>query len=151
MCFYIFDEHVMVLVALASREMGFDHSGSVFSWDGSGQKWLFRAFQGCVFGRNATIVNFMKIIFDPAKDAGNREKHGLSLEDAAHLDWENALMWNDTRHDYGEPRQVALALLAQRVHVVVFVERQEGRRIISLRKANVKEVMHYVNTLAVQD
>ncbi len=30
----------------------------------------------------------MKIEFDPAKDASNHEKHGVSLTLAAELDWE---------------------------------------------------------------
>ncbi|MBF0308827.1 MAG: BrnT family toxin [Magnetococcales bacterium] len=85
-----------------------------------------------------------KMCFDPDKDVGNREKHGLSLAEAAHLDWENALVWEDTWREYDEARQVALAVLGTRVHVVVFVDRVEERRIISLRKANVKEVMRYV-------
>ncbi|MBF0109164.1 MAG: BrnT family toxin [Magnetococcales bacterium] len=86
----------------------------------------------------------MKIRHDSAKDLINREKHGLSLAEAAHLDWDQALIWEDTRRDYGEIRQIALAVLGTRVHVVVFVDRMDVRRIISLRKANVKEVMRYV-------
>ncbi|MBF0339993.1 MAG: BrnT family toxin [Magnetococcales bacterium] len=87
----------------------------------------------------------MKITYDPAKETTNREKHGFSLAEAVHLDWDNALIWEDTRHDYGETRQVALAVLGTRVHVVVFVDRTDGRRIISFRRANVKEVMRYVD------
>ncbi|MBF0160636.1 MAG: BrnT family toxin [Magnetococcales bacterium] len=93
----------------------------------------------------------MKIIRDPVKDIINREKHGLSLAEAAHLDWDKALIWEDTRRDYGESRQVALAVLGTRVHVVVFVDRTDGRRIISLRKANVKEVMRYVEEFEGED
>lgn len=89
----------------------------------------------------------MEITYDPAKEASNREKHDLSLGDAACVDWSNALIWGDTRRDYGEPRQIAIAILGRRVHVVVFVDRPDGRRIISLRKANVKEVMRYVNAI----
>ncbi|MBF0438396.1 MAG: BrnT family toxin [Magnetococcales bacterium] len=88
----------------------------------------------------------MKMICDPSKDAINQEKHGLSLIDAIHLDWEHALIWEDTRHDYGEVRQVALATLGNRVHVVVFVDLLNDRRIISLRKANAREVTRYVGS-----
>ena len=42
-------------------------------------------------------------------------------------------------------RLIALAMLDRRVHVVVFVDRPNNHRIISLRKANVKEVMRYVD------
>ncbi|MEO5332931.1 MAG: BrnT family toxin [Magnetococcus sp. YQC-5] len=93
-----------------------------------------------------TTLCDMKLIYDPTKDACNQEKHGLSLQEAIHLNWDNALIWKDTRHDYGEVRQVALATLGNRVHVVVFVDLPHGRRIISLRKANAREVTRYVNS-----
>ena len=44
------------------------------------------------------------IDFDPAKDLANRAKHGLSLADAAELDWDAANIVPDTRFDYGELR-----------------------------------------------
>ena len=86
----------------------------------------------------------MDIIFDSAKDVANINKHGLSLADAAKLDWETALVWPDTRYDYCEERQAALAALGRRVFFVGFVDRPEGRRIITLRKANAREVKRYV-------
>jgi len=85
----------------------------------------------------------MDVTFDPTKDAANRAKHGLSLTLAGSLDWESALVWTDIRSDYGETRQCALALLANRVHFVAFVDRSSARRIISLRKANEREVRRY--------
>ena len=86
----------------------------------------------------------MNIIFDPVKDAKNIDKHGVSLELATQLEWDSALIWPDTRQAYGEPRECALALLAARVYFVAFVDRAGSRRIISLRKANPKEVNRYV-------
>jgi hypothetical protein len=35
----------------------------------------------------------MQIEFDPAKDAANLARHGVSLAIAGRLDWENALIW----------------------------------------------------------
>jgi uncharacterized DUF497 family protein len=49
----------------------------------------------------------------------------------------------DLRHEYGEERQIGYAPLDGRLHCVVFVERDAGRRIISLRKANNREVKRY--------
>ena len=89
----------------------------------------------------------MRIDFDPAKDAANLAKHGVSLMEAGRFDWENALIWTDTRQHYGEPRQAALGLIDERVHFVAFVERGNVRRIISLRKANYREAKYYVETL----
>ena len=42
---------------------------------------------------------------------------------------------------------IALAPLSDRLYVVAFVDRDSLRRIISLRKANRREVNHYVNSL----
>jgi uncharacterized protein len=85
----------------------------------------------------------MEITFDLAKDAANIDKHGVSLADAGKLDWENALIWLDMRNNYGEPRHSALGELGGRIYSVAFVDRPEGRRIISLRKANLREVKYY--------
>lgn len=85
----------------------------------------------------------MNITFDPAKDEANQVKHGVSLVQAMQLDWDNALVSPDGRREYGEPRQVALAPMAERLWVVVFTDRPEGRRIISLRKANLREYRRY--------
>jgi len=87
----------------------------------------------------------MKIEFDPAKDAANVQKHGVSLALVNDLDWNRALTWFDSRHNYGEPRQCALALLGDRLYFVAFVDRGECRRIISLRKTNNREKLHYAN------
>ena len=81
--------------------------------------------------------------FDPAKDAVNLAKHGVSLSEAARLDWDRALVSPDDRHEYGKQRQVALAPMDGRLWVVVFTDRPEGRRVISLRKANLREYRHY--------
>jgi uncharacterized DUF497 family protein len=87
----------------------------------------------------------MKITFDPAKDAINQEKHGVSLSDGARLEWDTALLWPDTRKDYGEDRVSGLVLIGTRLYCVVFTDRGEMRRIISLRKANDREVRSYVS------
>ena len=81
--------------------------------------------------------------FDPAKDAANLAKHGVSLAAAGHLDWEEALISQDDRGAYGELRLVALAPMDGRLWVVVYTDRPEGRRVISLRKANLREYRHY--------
>jgi uncharacterized DUF497 family protein len=88
----------------------------------------------------------MRIEFDPAKDASNQEKHGLSLGLAAALDWDVALVWVDDRYAYGELRMIALAPETGILYYVAFVDRGDARRIISLRKANRREVKHYVQS-----
>jgi uncharacterized DUF497 family protein len=87
----------------------------------------------------------MQIEFDPAKDTANVQKHGVSLAMAAELDWDSALVWQDSRKAYNEDRHSALALLfvQSRLYSVAFVDRGAVRRIISLRKANDREKVRY--------
>ena len=89
----------------------------------------------------------MRIEFDPEKDRINQGKHGLSLVLASELDWQNSLDWIDTRKNYGEIRVIALAPSTGILYYVAYVDRIESRRIISLRKANRREVKHYVSNI----
>lgn len=86
----------------------------------------------------------MRIVFDPNKNRLNLAKHGLSLALAADVEWDDALVWVDERMDYGEPRLVALVPMSGTLYCVAFVDRDHTRRIISLRRANRREVKHYV-------
>lgn len=86
----------------------------------------------------------MRMEFDPAKDISNQSKHGVSLSLAIELDWEAALVWVDERVEYGETRMIALAPKTETLYYVAFVDRGNVRRIISLRRANRREVKYYV-------
>ena len=92
----------------------------------------------------------VNITFDSDKDASNVAKHGVSLADAVGFEWETAVVWPDTRRDYGEARMVALGYVGLRIMVLVFTDRPADqpteRRIISLRKANTREVQRYAET-----
>lgn len=88
----------------------------------------------------------MKITFDHAKDAANLAKHGVSLGDGARIEWDSAVVWPDTRRAYGESRQCGIGYIGLRLFFVAFVDRADGRRIISLRKANSREIRHYAET-----
>ena len=89
----------------------------------------------------------MKVEFDATKDAGNQAKHGVSLALAGELDWEAALVWVDERFEYAELRMIALAPKTNILYYVDFVDRGAKRRIISLRRANRREVKHYVENI----
>lgn len=82
----------------------------------------------------------MKITCDPGKNAANLARHGVSLNMAAELEWDTAVTWLDARKDYGEPRMCGIGYLGLRLY---FVDRANGRRIISLRKANLRERNFY--------
>jgi uncharacterized DUF497 family protein len=87
----------------------------------------------------------MEIEFDHAKDATNRQTHGVSLSLAASFEWEVAQIEPDERHDYSETRLVAVGPIGDRIHVLVFTVRGDKLRVISLRKANRREVTKYVD------
>jgi uncharacterized DUF497 family protein len=87
----------------------------------------------------------MQIEFDATKDAANQRKHaGVSLALANELEWDTLQCKEDTRHNYGESRMAGFAFIGQRLYGVVFVDRGDVRRVISLRKANQREVKRYV-------
>ena len=89
----------------------------------------------------------MEIEFDPAKDANNIVKHGISLAVAESLEWDFLLAMEDTSNSYGEIRMVGFAPIGQKVYCVVFTERDYAYRIISLRKALPKEVRAYASQI----
>jgi uncharacterized DUF497 family protein len=85
----------------------------------------------------------MEFEWDEAKDAVNRAKHGLSLGEAARMDWTVGSNLVDLRQAYGEIRVTRFASLDGRLHVCVFTERNSRLRIISLRKANQREIRQH--------
>lgn len=80
---------------------------------------------------------------DPVKDDRNIAARGLSWGLAEQLNWDTALIWEDNRKDYGERRYCVLGFLENRLHSVVFTPRAGRPRVISLRKANKREVKRY--------
>ena len=85
----------------------------------------------------------MRYVFDPAKDAVNRAKHGVSLALAEVLFSGPHVRMIDDRFDYGEVREIAFGLVNDRLFVCVYADRRGERRVISLRKANRREVRRY--------
>ena len=86
----------------------------------------------------------MRIEYDLKKNLSNQRKHGVSLALARELEWDDALVWVDERIDYGELRMIALVPQTATLYYVAFVQRGVVRRIISLRRANRREVRYYV-------
>ncbi|WP_019624814.1 BrnT family toxin [Thioalkalivibrio thiocyanoxidans] len=86
----------------------------------------------------------MGIEFDADKDAANLAKRGVSLGDALGLEWDTLLAMEDRRKSYGERRMLGDALMGERLYCVAFTDRSSVRRIISLRKANNREIVRYV-------
>lgn len=87
----------------------------------------------------------MRYTYDHAKQAANVTKHGVFFTAANEFEWETALVAVDSRHAYGETRFTAVGLIGDRVYVMVFNLRETSVRIISLRRANKRELKHYEN------
>ena len=81
----------------------------------------------------------MKYEWDEAKNRKNLAKHGLSFEDAAEVFSGLCVTFEDDRFEYGEERLITLGLLAGRLVVMAHSPRDEGTRIISMRKGNRRE------------
>ncbi|MFA7496518.1 MAG: BrnT family toxin [Acidithiobacillus sp.] len=84
--------------------------------------------------------------WDEAKRQINLEKHGVDFVDASKM-WDGImLVAEDVRREYGESRYVGIGRIEGRLMVVVYTDRSINVvRIISLRKANSREVRFYEN------
>ena len=85
----------------------------------------------------------VKYVFDPAKDVVNNAKHGVSLALAEVLFSGPHVTTTDDRFEYGEVREIAFGLIKDRLFMCVYADRGPERRVISLRKANKREVKRY--------
>jgi len=85
----------------------------------------------------------MRIEYDATKDRRNVEQRGISFDSAAQLLDSEPLIVEDTRRDYRERRFIAYGWLGDRLHVCVYTLRGDAYRIISLRKANRREIGAY--------
>ncbi len=87
----------------------------------------------------------IEIEFNQDKSDKNFDERGIHFDSAKFFNWDSALVWEDTRKDYKEKRYSAIGFINNRLHVLVFTTRNEALRIISLRKANKREVKQHDN------
>jgi len=90
-------------------------------------------------------VNFE---WDEEKNALNQVKHGIGFEEAQEIFKGPVYAQPDTRHDYGENREISMGVLADSATlVVVHTDRNDITRLISARKANKRERIIYYEYL----
>lgn len=89
----------------------------------------------------------MKYEWDETKNQKNVAKHGLSFEDADLVFAGPCVTFEDDRFAYGEERLITLGLLAGRLVVIAHSPRDNGTRIISMRKGNRREQEIYQERL----
>lgn len=88
----------------------------------------------------------MRYAHDSKKLAVNVAKHQVWFHEAEGFEWETAVILIDDRQRYSEARFKATGYIGLRLLVMVFTLRETAVRIISLRKANVREVNRYAKT-----
>ena len=81
--------------------------------------------------------------WDEAKRIKTFTERGLDFAEAGRVFAGHIFTIPDTRTNYGEPRFITVGRLDGRMVVIVWTPRGEGRRIISMRKANEREQDKY--------
>lgn len=85
-------------------------------------EWDKQKSDACFASRGFDFAYVTKTFLDPAK-----------------------IIQKDARYDYGEARYVLLGKIESRLFCVIYTIRRGTMRIISARKANVREVAYYDN------
>lgn len=85
----------------------------------------------------------MGMEYDPKKSVRNFEQRGFGFDLVHQFDWTTSVSFPDSRFDYGEERVIEIGFIRNRLHVLVWTERNGKRRVISLRKANAREQRQY--------
>lgn len=86
----------------------------------------------------------MRYEWDEAKRESNLRKHAIDFAKVERFDWSSAAIEPNDRMP-GENRLQATGYLDAQVVVIVYVERGEATRIISMRRATPKEKRRFAN------
>lgn len=81
----------------------------------------------------------MQFEWDENKRQANIEKHGIDCADAVKIFDGFVSSQEDLRADYGEKRYVTIGLLEGVEVAVIHTQRGDNTRIISIRRARIKE------------
>lgn len=85
----------------------------------------------------------MRFEWDEVKRRRALQERQLDFANVAHIDWATAVTLEDTRRSYPEPRYITFALIDKRMCVIAWCYRVDALRVISMRKANTREVKKY--------
>jgi uncharacterized protein len=81
----------------------------------------------------------MRYGWDPQKNAANIAKHGFDFRDTPGIFGGPVVVQPDRRKDYGEQRYAAIGTFEGICFTVIYTDREEERRVISVRRSNRKE------------
>ena len=86
----------------------------------------------------------MNFEWDATKSEACYRQRGFDFAYAARAFFDpDRIIRADTRHSYGEERYRLMGKIEQRLFVVVYTPRPQATRIISVRKANLREIKDY--------
>lgn len=85
----------------------------------------------------------MQIEYDPLKREETLALRGLDMADAALVLAGQSVTMEDRRFDYGEQRFLTVGFLRQRMVIVAWTQRGAVCRVISMRKANAREIARF--------
>ena len=81
--------------------------------------------------------------WDEEKAKANLRKHGVDFGVTERFEFNTALEQLDDRHDYEEERIVAIGFIGPSLFTLVYTERRDKIRVISLRKSKTIEIRKY--------
>jgi uncharacterized protein len=84
------------------------------------------------------------IEFDEQKRLQTLSEHGLDFFRAGEVFTQAAANIEDIRAQYGERRYITFGFLDDRLMVLVWTKRGPKKRIISMRRANEREIKKYI-------
>ncbi len=85
----------------------------------------------------------MQFEWDDNKARSNKIKHRVDFESVRDFDFDTAFYTVDDAIDYGEDRWQATGLIGLRLYTLVFTERENRIRVISLRRATSAETKDF--------
>lgn len=85
----------------------------------------------------------MTLTWDEQKRQKTLQERELDFSDALEVFTQPHLKIIDDRMDYGEQRFIVVGFLKKRMLILVYTPRGETKHIISMRKANEREIKKY--------
>lgn len=85
----------------------------------------------------------MELTWDETKRLKTLQERQLDFNDAREVFEQIHLNIADERIDYGEPRIIVVGFLRKRMVILVYTPRNETKHIISMSKANEREIRKY--------
>ena len=85
----------------------------------------------------------MKLEWDEVKRQRTLAERGLDFSDVELIDWDDALTLEDIHQPYSEARFITYAPIRGRLCVIAWCYRNTALRVISMRKANAREMRKY--------